>query len=98
MRSKWRRYSSSRASRSPACARATSSRISVAVGPALVEASVIPLSRARSARTLRAEAHARFAREALHVDDPAQDDRVPAVLGVELVRSVGVRRVLPVER
>src|SRR5213083_31014 len=83
MRSKWRRYSSSSASRSPSCARATSARMSAVDS---VEA-VINLKVPRVARALTrdrgAEADAAFPREPLDVDDALEGDGVAPVLGVE---------------
>src|SRR4051812_9994514 len=98
MRSKWRRYSSSSASRSPCCARSTSARISGPRSVPLVPASAIPMDRAppdagRNALGARpgSEAEPRFAGEALEVVDPAQDDRVADVVGLDRERAVLAR-------
>src|SRR5512133_2523828 len=83
MRSKWRRYSSSSASRSPSCARATSARMSAVDS---FEAAInLRVPRAASARTRDrgAEADAAFPREPLDVDDALERDGVAPVLGVE---------------
>src|SRR5437879_7714123 len=98
MRSKWMRYSSSSASRSPCWARSTRARTRfVSLSLRCVDASCIPAFRAPGSGPAnpppsgdRAEAHAALAREPLHVDDPAQLDRVVAVVGLEGVRRVPV--------
>src|SRR5436190_14613021 len=94
MRSKWRRYSSSNALRSPCCARSTSARtragdsrgerVEAVASSAINEGmpgGVAPVTPPSPA--LRAETDAGVTREPLHVDDAAQGDRVPAVLGIE---------------
>src|SRR5580765_8370499 len=83
MRSKWRRYSSSSASRSPPCARATRERMSAVDS---LEAAIypeMPDGAKRLTRGGRSEADAAFAGEPLDVDDPLEGDRVAPVLGLE---------------
>src|ERR1051325_8700183 len=83
MRSKWSRYSSSSASRSPSCARATRARMSAVDS---LEAAInveVPGAAKRLTRGRGAEADAAFPCEALDVDDTLKGDRVPPVLGVE---------------
>ena len=52
----------------------------------------------RSLALYEAEADPRVAREPLHVRHPAEHDRGAAVVGVELVRSLGARREGVLER
>src|SRR3954454_22416248 len=91
MRSKWMRYSSSSASRSPCCPRSTRRRIWLRSGEAgFAEAWV---SFAEGIRTWMpgsrdAEPHSRLPSEAAQIDDAAQGDDVLRVLGVERHRAV----------
>src|SRR5437867_3944269 len=106
MRSKWSRYSFSSASRSPCCARSTSTLSSVAPWEPVVRAVPwIPILLGRvptDARSVTrylgtAEADTSFARVALDVDDSCERDRVAPVLGFDLyrsARSAAVERVL----
>src|SRR5580765_8244547 len=83
MRSKWRRYSSSSASRSPSCARATRARMSAVDS---LEAAIypeMPDGAKRLTRGGRPEADAAFSGEPLDVADPLEGDRVAPVLGLE---------------
>src|SRR6266576_2057815 len=97
MRSKWIRYSSSSAPRSPSWPRSTRRRMcavesfagraaawvaSSAIN-AEVPRSVGLVTRRPASSDGRAEPHATFARESLHVDDPLQGNRVAAVLCLE---------------
>src|SRR3954454_1447225 len=91
MRSKWMRYSSSSASRSPCWPRSTRRRIWSRSGAAAFVA--VWLSSAEDIRTWmprsrNAEPHPCVAAEATEVDDPAQGDDVFRVLGVERHRAV----------
>src|SRR5947199_10531779 len=83
MRSKWRRYSSSSASRSPSWARSTSARMfAVDSVEAAINLKVPRVARALT-RDRGAEADAAFPREPLDIDDALKGDRVAPVLGVE---------------
>src|SRR3954449_10586031 len=91
MRSKWMRYSSSSASRSPCWPRSTRRRIWSRSGEAGFVA--VWLSSAEDIRkwmpgSRNPEPHLRVAAEAAQVDDPAQSDDVLGVLGVERHRPV----------
>src|SRR5580765_4766023 len=83
MRSKWRRYSSSSASRSPSCARATRARMSAVDSLEAAIYSEMPDRAKRLTRGGRPEADAAFAGEPLDVDDPLEGNRVAPVLGLE---------------
>src|SRR5437867_4514055 len=110
MRSKWSRYSCSSASRSPCCARSTSTRSSVAPWEPVARAIPwIPILLGRvptDARSVTrylaaAEADTSFARIALDVDDSRKRDRVAPVLGFDLhrsARSAAVERLLELVR
>src|SRR4029453_4533184 len=96
MRSKWSRYSCSSASRSPCCARSTSTRASIAprepVVPAIPWIPILQGGVPTDARSVTrylatAETDTSFARIALDVDDSRERDRVAPVLGLDLHRS-----------
>src|SRR3954454_15869955 len=91
MRSKWMRYSSSSASRSPCWPRSTRRRIWSRSGDAAFVA--VWLSSAEDIRTWmprsrNPESHPCVTAEAAQVDDAAQGDDVFRVLGVERHRAV----------
>src|SRR3954469_5579856 len=91
MRSKWMRYSSSSASRSPCWPRSTRRRIwsrSGEAGFVAVWLSFAEDIRTRMPGSRDAEPHSRLAPEPAQVDDPAQGDDVLRVLGVERHRAV----------
>src|SRR4029453_3744887 len=110
MRSKWSRYSCSSASRSPCCARSTSTRASIAprepVVPAIPWIPILQGGVPTDARSVTrylatAETDTSFARIALDVDDSRERDRVAPVLGLDLhrsARSAAVERLLELVR
>src|ERR1041384_5932942 len=91
MRSKWMRYSSSSASRSPCWPRSTRRRMcwrSGASGRAAASLpSVVAITRGMPG-SRDPQPHASLPTEAAHVHDPAQSDDVAGVLGVEGDRPV----------
>src|SRR5439155_19899566 len=82
MRSKWSRYSSSSASRSPCCARSTSLRTRAGQSGRSVSTDSWAVTRARSP-CLGGEPDARLAEEAADIRHLAQGDRVVPVVGLE---------------
>src|SRR3954467_5602740 len=86
MRSKWMRYSSSSASRSPCWPRSTSRRMWLRSGASGRAAAWLPLAVAITRwmpGSCGAEPHSLLALEATEVDDPAEVHAVGAVLRVE---------------
>src|SRR5262249_45124736 len=88
MRSKWIRYSSSSASRSPCWPSSTSSR--TRSGASGCAAASLPLGgiRSRMPRSRDAEPHPRLAEELSEVHDSAKRDDVLRVLGLHPDRAV----------
>src|SRR5215212_9321475 len=87
MRSKWIRYSSSSASRSPSCARSTSARTRAGASGRSLSV-VAALTEIGFPAGLAPEPHARLAAVPLDVDDPAQREREAAFFGLERDRSL----------
>src|SRR3954467_11766534 len=103
MRSKWMRYSSSSASRSPFCARSTSARTSDCATPDGLGDSVCAIdgpcpSGSGPNPLLGREPDAAVAGEPLHVDDPVEPEQVAPVFSIERERRLAGVGERPLQR